>query len=281
MNIMQEQTSIPNKGQRYGTIIAVAVLFLLAFALTNLPISKNWTHDYITNEKNWKPHNSFIKKGKALFQIFPDPELVAGTPYGYMIHFTEPFTQFSGKKLSIVATHKETGTKVTAMEPQTISSPSPGYKGLERFTASFGLPLHGIWKYEVLLDGANYGDAVLEVKEPSWEVSPTFSQGPLEMMGEKNKIGLVNMNFVGGKRNRFLWYFWGEEQEFAGSFKILGVKEGTNDIVNMYSRQTLRGNVNGADRSAYYMESNISSGRWRLMAYFHDHLFGSVVIDVK
>ncbi|MGE6260754.1 hypothetical protein ACQKCU_23230 [Heyndrickxia sporothermodurans] len=79
----------------------------------------------------------------------PDPNLVAGKPFGYIFHFIAPFETFKGKKLAIYAYHKETGEKITAVSPFAIKEPSPRYSSLERFTTTFEVPfvVYGVMKY--------------------------------------------------------------------------------------------------------------------------------------
>jgi hypothetical protein len=107
----------------------------------------------------------YVKDGKVLLLVAPDPSLSAGKPYGYLFHFTAPFETFKGKELAIYAYHKETGEKITGLSPETIIEPSTGYSTLERFTATFSVPKSGVWRYEVVLDGEFYADVVLAVKE--------------------------------------------------------------------------------------------------------------------
>ncbi|MDQ0970777.1 hypothetical protein QFZ31_000655 [Neobacillus niacini] len=107
----------------------------------------------------------YIKDGKVLLLVAPDPSLSAGKPYGYLFHFTAPFETFKGKELAIYAYHKDSGEKITGLSPEIIKEPSTGYSTLERFTATFSVPKSGVWRYEVLLDGEFYADVVLAVKE--------------------------------------------------------------------------------------------------------------------
>jgi hypothetical protein len=107
----------------------------------------------------------YVKGGKVLLMVAPDPSLSAGKPYAYLFNFKAPFETFKGKELAIYAYHKETGEKITGLSPETIKEPSTGYSTLERFTAAFAVPKSGLWRYEVQLDGEFYADVVLSVKE--------------------------------------------------------------------------------------------------------------------
>ncbi|MEC1520723.1 hypothetical protein P9D43_01590 [Neobacillus niacini] len=114
-------------------------------------------------EETKENRDVYIKDGKALLMVAPDPSLSAGKPYGYVFHFTAPFETFKGKELAIYAYHQETGEKITGLSPETINEPSTGYSTLERFTATFTIPKSGVWRYEVELDGEFYADVVFAV----------------------------------------------------------------------------------------------------------------------
>ncbi|SFL74976.1 protein of unknown function [Paenibacillus sp. 1_12] len=250
----------------------------------------------------WSVRMEYQQNGTTLFNIFPDPNLSAGKPFGYMIHFTAPFDTFAGNQITINAFHKETGTRITALHPQTITTPSSGYPGLERFTTTFALPLSGIWRYEVMLNGQFYGDAVLSVAEPSWTVSPTFElpytsgdgkKNAYVLVGEQGKAGFIvgpyinekgvrldQQPLIAGKGNKYMWHFWGADQELEGEFKVSAVKQGTTALVQVFSASQLGGGLNGADRTAVSSMSLPEPGRWRVMAYINDRLYSSIVVDV-
>lgn len=114
---------------------------------------------------SWEVRTQFVKGGEVLLRVAPDPALVAGKSFGYLFHFTEPFETFKGKELTIYAYHKETGERITAVSSEIIKKPTSGYSSLQRYTATFKIPVGGIWRYEVLLDNKAYADVVLSVKE--------------------------------------------------------------------------------------------------------------------
>lgn len=269
---------------RMYPFLPVLLLFVLAAALMNLPWTKDWRDRFVTKnnlEKSWMAHNEYRKNGKLLFFIAPDPQLSAGKSYNYMIHFTAPFKQFSGKMLAVTATHKDTGLKVTAMRAQKVESPSSGTDNLDRFVFSAGLPLSGIWKYEIELDGAFYGDAALQIQEPSWEVSPIFTAGAYRMRGIGGRIGFIEAGFRAARSNRYFWHFWGSDKELEGPVKIMAVKQETGEIKEVYSAGQLRGELNGADRTAVALMTLPSAGRWMLIAYINDRLFDHVVVEAR
>jgi len=114
---------------------------------------------------DWEVRDEYVKDGEILLTVAPDPTLVAGKPFGYLFHFTGPFETFEGKDLAIYAFHKEAEKKLTVVAPKTITEPSSGYSSLQRYTATFEVPVGGLWRYEVVLDDEFYADVVLSVKE--------------------------------------------------------------------------------------------------------------------
>ena len=137
-------------------------IFLL-FSCILIGCAKTAANEEKDIEIIWDVRNEYHLNDKLLFRVFADSELSAGESHEYLIHFTEPFATFEGKKLGIFAYHKDTGERVTAIPPATISEPSPGYSSLERFTATFELPYNGLWRYEIVLDEQVYGDVILMV----------------------------------------------------------------------------------------------------------------------
>jgi len=118
----------------------------------------------IKNIDNWEVRYEFVRDGEEILRVMPDPVLEAGTHSGYIFHFSEPFETFKDKEIAIYAYHKNTGEKFTVASPELIKEPSPGYYTLERFTATTVIPISGLWRYEVEINGEFYADIVLNVK---------------------------------------------------------------------------------------------------------------------
>ncbi|WP_232698219.1 hypothetical protein [Brevibacillus daliensis] len=150
------------------TRLVFSFLLLTAFFLPgcSTEIETNNKKEKSTTETTatWQIRHDYTKNGDVLFRVYPDPELSSGKPYGYMISFMEPFETYKDKELTINAYHKESGKKITALPPTKITEQSSGYPSLNRFTTRFELPLSGLWRFEVALNGENYGDVVLDVK---------------------------------------------------------------------------------------------------------------------
>ena len=138
---------------------ALYILCVLVLVLT--ACSKEMESDTASEKNN--PRDESVNKEEVLMTVAPDPNLEAGSPFGYLFHFTAPFKTFEGKELAIYAYHEQTGEKVTAMAAEKIKEPSPGYDSLGRLTVHFELPKSGLWRYEAVLDGQFYADAVLQV----------------------------------------------------------------------------------------------------------------------
>ena len=284
-------------------IIAVCVCTLLAADLANLiprgteglrPDSQNMTEEVQTE---------YRRNGTVLFQVFPDSNLIAGVQMGYMIHFTQSFDTFSGKLLAIEAYHLESGKQVTVLAPETITEPSPGYESLERFITRFSLPFGGTWRFEVELNERPYGDFVLDVREPSpWTETGTFDipyvrndgiTSKYVLAGEKGKVGFIigpSQNdkgelldkglIVAGKRNKYMWHFWGSKDELTGRLSIMAIKEGSTREIDIY-RGTLGGSINTADAHTPSSMEFPEEGMWRLNAYINNKLYGSIYVNVQ
>ena len=118
----------------------------------------------LQNNGSWGVRETFIKNGKKILGVMPDPELKSGKPYGYIFSFYEPFETYEGKELAVFAYHKETGEKIVVVPPTIITEPSSGYTSLDRFTAFVEIPYSGLWRYEIEINSEFYAEVVLSVK---------------------------------------------------------------------------------------------------------------------
>ncbi|MCG7346451.1 DUF4871 domain-containing protein [Sporosarcina sp. ACRSL] len=145
-------------------------------------------------------------------------------------------------------------------------------------------------------------------KKETWEVSSIFklpvtfgdgTEGEYLLIGEEGKVGfLVGSGekgeaeaepIIANQANKYMWHFWGDEDDLSGDFKVIGVNEEGEDhpvllrgdkIVWEYLGSTVSPH-NGADS---HIPSNMvfpSSGLWKLMIYFDEELFGEIVISVE
>lgn len=153
----------------------------------------------------------------------------------------------------------------------------------------------------VLISGLVTGcsDTNDEVKTEEWETSPTFNIGEIskhEVQGEKGKLVVDNTPFIAGKTQKYMWYFWDNEEVLnAGNVRIeakhektgekhkaLVTQTGTKDEKKIWEVNSPPGPPNnGADA---HMPSNLSlsyEGLWKLNVYIGDELFGNVIVEVS
>jgi hypothetical protein len=209
-----------------------------------------------------------------------------------MIHFMALFDTFSGKQLSIDAYLQNTTERVVAVPPHIVMAPSPGYPGLNRFTATFALPIGGVWRYEEKLDGHFYGDFVLNVAESTdWTASPTFDlpytsndgeQHKYVLTGEKGRAGFIEGPLIVAKQmNKYMWFFWGSQEELTGRFYVMAVKEGSHREIGIYSVGQLGGPYLSANAHIPSSMELPEKGMWRMNAYINNKLFSSIYVKVE
>ncbi|GLB61422.1 hypothetical protein [Cytobacillus sp. NCCP-133] len=171
----REKQNRPNKLILFA-ISTFAICLLAFFVSTELLVRQD--HEKIngapTANDQWEIRHEYKENQNIKFRLFPDPNLKAGTPYGYIFSFADPFDTYEGKELSISALHKQTGERIQVLPHQEITDPSPGYPSLQRFSTTFTLPYGGLWKYEVYLDGKAYGDVVVSVAEKAKDAPITL-----------------------------------------------------------------------------------------------------------
>jgi len=218
---------------------------------------------------------AYYRDGQLLVEAFPDPELKAGISYGYLFHFAAPFEELRGKMLSLEAVHLRTGERTKAVEPFVVEAPSSRYEGLERWTASFALPLPGMWRYEFTLDGEHYADVVLEVAEPDWSLTPTFSKETYELRGIPGTIAFVDPGFIANQHNKYMWFFLDRNLVQKGDFEVKAVREGSDKLLSILKY----GPAGSYDRLPSSMMLP-EPGKWRLLPYMNGKLIGSIVVDV-
>ncbi|MGE7768060.1 hypothetical protein [Peribacillus sp. NPDC096540] len=167
----QQEISVIRKPNLYIYLITTlaASLFVLLFytgLLANLSSNSGVNQGAKqTLESEWKVRDEYSRNSKVLFSVYPDPNLSAGKPYGYVFSFKEPFDTYKGKEIEIYAIHRETGERINVLPSKKITEPSSGYSSLGRFTTTLIVPEGGLWKFEVFFDKKLYGDVVLSVGE--------------------------------------------------------------------------------------------------------------------
>ncbi|MGG2027989.1 hypothetical protein AB1282_20010 [Gottfriedia sp. S16(2024)] len=99
--------------------------------------------------------------------------------------------------------------------------------------------------------------------------------------GEKGK-GVVNP-IVEGKTDKYMWYFWGKDEELKGKMRVEGISEkGKKETILTASSLGIGASpIEGANAT---LPSNMvfsKPGKWKLNVYIADKLFGKFVIYVQ
>ena len=118
-----------------------------------------------------------------------------------------------------------------------------------------------------------------------WQESEFFKSGVYTMIGVEGRVGFIydkeTLPFTKGEPNKYMWHFWGDEEQLKGTFKVVGTHENSNEELIIVQPQKLAGPNNGAD---YHMPSSMElpeSGMWKLDTYFDDKLFESIYVHVE
>ncbi|PFG12399.1 hypothetical protein [Bacillus sp. es.036] len=121
-------------------------------------------------------------------------------------------------------------------------------------------------------------------KDPDLKVSDTFTSGSYKMIGDEGRLGFIYgeaATFIVGQPNKYMWHFWGTDDELDGRFKVIGTNQDTNEEVVVFETNELAGAHNGADAHTPSSMQLPSSGTWELDAYVGGDLFGTVVVEVE
>jgi hypothetical protein len=300
-SLHQQEINVIRKPNLYIYFITTlaASLFVLLFytdLLANLSSNDGVNQgSKQTLESEWKVRNEYSRNGKVLFSVFPDPNLSAGKPFGYMFSFKEPFVTYKGKEIEIYAIHKETGERINVLPSEKVTDPSPGYSNLGRFTTSLIVPEGGIWKYEVFFDKKFYGDVVLSVGD-----IPIFVQTiDLEMinwnrkavnlsnniLGNENKSGVIGADMPSININqKWMWHLWGIENPKETELTVVGFHRETGTIHQILTTGWsigLGGENNGADAHTPSSVNIPTAGEWAILLYVDGKLFDVLVYNIN
>lgn len=300
-SLHQQEINVIKKPNLYIYFITTlaASLFVLLFytdLLANLSSNDGVKQgSKQTLESEWKVRNEYSRNGKVLFSIFPDPNLSAGKPFGYMFSFKEPFVAYKGKEIEIYAIHKETGERINVLPSKKVTEPSPGYSSLGRFTTSLIVPEGGLWKYEVFFDKKLYGDVVLSVGD-----IPIFVKTiDLEMidwnrkavnlgnniLGNENKSGVIGADMPSININqKWMWHLWGIENPKETQLTVVGFHREMGTIHQILTTGWsigLGGENNGADAHTPSSVNIPMAGEWAILLYVDGKLFDVLIYNIN
>ncbi|MBO9606764.1 MAG: DUF4871 domain-containing protein [Paenibacillaceae bacterium] len=280
----------PPAGKRAKTRIVWAALIaavLLPLAL-QLPTVGNKTSPHLRSGQPFRTapgdlelqRQVYERDGRKMLTVLPGGNATAGQQEGSWWIFEQPPEQMAGRHLRVEATQERTGSKMTLLADVVIGESDPAYPSVTKVATPFGLPAEGPWKLDIYLDDEWFGDVVIVAGPAGWEPSPHFQLGLLQMSGIKDKLAFVDAGFIAGKANKYMWHLWGNPESLQGPFRVVAVKQGSEQLIDVFRAEAIGGAVNGADASVVSSMKLPSAGRWRLTAYAAERLIGSIVVDV-
>ncbi|MDL4840215.1 hypothetical protein [Aquibacillus rhizosphaerae] len=122
--------------------------------------------------------------------------------------------------------------------------------------------------------------------EDEWTESDIFVSGSFKMLGEEGQLGFIYdggeiTKFYPNKVNKYMWHFWGSEEDLEGDLKVVGTHNESEIEINVLEDLPLIVmELNGADASTPSLMSLPKSGMWKLDAFVDDRLHGSVYVKV-
>ncbi|ARI77923.1 hypothetical protein [Halobacillus mangrovi] len=121
--------------------------------------------------------------------------------------------------------------------------------------------------------------------EITWEESPLFESKNLSFIGEEDRLGFTFdesevMRFYPGKVQKYVWHFWGNEEELKGKLTVKAIHKETNKEITVLKELALMEPNSGADRHVPSSMSLPDSGMWKLNASIGSERYGSVIIKV-
>lgn len=128
-----------------------------------------------------------------------------------------------------------------------------------------------------------------DVIQHTWKESALFKSGNYTMIGEEGDLGFLYddsdvTSFYPNKESKYMWHFWGKEDQLHGDIQVLGTHENSNEpiiIVPIQKQNALfLSPNNGADHHVPSMMMLPKSGMWKLDAYIGNKVFGSVYVKV-
>ncbi|MGK7377336.1 DUF4871 domain-containing protein [Planococcus sp. 1R117A] len=126
------------------------------------------------------------------------------------------------------------------------------------------------------------------IKVENWKESPLFESNNFSMIGQEGRAGFIYENsevdrFYTNRINKYMWHFWGSEEELSGAFQVIGTHEKRKEpivVVPEREGQSSLSPNNGAD---HHIPSNMAlpkKGLWKLDVVIDDKIIGTVFVEV-
>lgn len=126
-------------------------------------------------------------------------------------------------------------------------------------------------------------------------MSPTFTVGNFTFVGVEGKVGILGPKIVAGQENKYMWHFWGKNDElFNKPFRVevielkTGEKHpvllehmGTPDEIHVWEYPYLAGPNNGANAHSPSGMKFLAAGKWKLDIFLGNAFFESIVLRVE
>jgi len=281
---------VKKKSPLWRTVFAASA-FAVAFVLFII-IWPNFKPHNLVHDSNVTVRQAYSSNGIKQWEVFPDGEARGGKTNGAAWMLYMPFDRLAGHTISISAVHLPTGMALDELKEMRIEVTDRDkytYRSLDgetqsshtRIVTDMALPLGGKWRFTMLLDGAFFGDAVIELAESDWELSSSFTSGSYTMTGVENKLGIINPGFIAGQGNKYMWHFWGKEEQITGKIIIYGINQSSGDLMELFKGRLYPGPLNGADASMPSSLTLPSAGKWKLIAVIDNRWFDSIVVQAN
>lgn len=121
--------------------------------------------------------------------------------------------------------------------------------------------------------------------QADWTVSPTFEADGYTLRGLIGSIGFIDVPFVAGKGNKYMWYLWGDALK-GEKLKVIATKKGSNQKAKVFIEGA--GTNNESKVESIPIGDQIptsmslpSPGLWALNLSIDGQDYGRIVVNVK
>ncbi|MBO8155070.1 MAG: hypothetical protein H0Z32_01300 [Bacillaceae bacterium] len=128
--------------------------------------------------------------------------------------------------------------------------------------------------------------------QAEWDLTPSFEhpityeggrEGSYTIIGNQHTVGFTGpFPLEAGKGNKYMWFYFGDEQIYDQPVKIKAIKKDTEKLITLHSGSFFQGAEVSPD--SVNMPSILkfpSAGRWKILVYIDGELFERLVVDVE
>lgn len=125
-------------------------------------------------------------------------------------------------------------------------------------------------------------------EELNWEQSPLFEANGYSMIGEEGAAGFIYedsevVRFYPNKIQKYMWHFWGSEEDITGEFLVIGTHEETQEQIEVVPEGRDISRLAPNNGEPYRIPRHMTlpkKGMWKLEAKFDDKVVGTVYVEV-